>query len=78
MSAMVVTSPSPVDEVEENLVSNWMSEAHVTEVIPPSRASVSQSASRVSEVNEPSGIGMLFNVIEEVLPMAAKALPLLL
>jgi hypothetical protein len=78
MSAMVVTSPSPTDEVEENLVNNWVSEAHVTEVISPKAASVAQSASSVSDDHEPSGLGMLFNVIEEVLPMAMKAIPMLL
>jgi len=69
-TAMVSAAASPVDEVEENLVNNWVSESPITEVVSQKFASQAQQASLVSENSEPSGLGMLFNVVEEILPLA--------
>jgi len=69
-TAMVSAAASPVDEVEETLVNTWVSESPLTEVVSQKFASQAQQVSRISEDSEPTGLGMLFNVIEEVIPVA--------
>jgi hypothetical protein len=77
-TTMVSTTPSPVDEVEESLVNKWISDEPMTEIVSLKQASAAQSTSTVSEDNEPSGLGMLFNVIEESLPLIVKGAAMLL
>jgi len=77
-TAMISTEPSPIDPMEEQLVNEWMAEAPVTEVISQRQASKAPTDSHISEESEPSGFGMLFNVIEEMVPFVKTALPLLL
>jgi len=64
------------DITESNLVSSWVSDCAVTGVVPQSTVSRPPSATTVPD--EPSGFGMMFNVIEEMLPMMGKAAALLL
>jgi len=64
-SAMVDAKPSPVDPMEEQLVSQWVSNEPVTAVVPQKVAS---QAPAESHIEEPSGFGMLFNVVEEMMP----------
>jgi len=74
-SAMVATDPSPVDPMEEQLVSSWISKEPVTSIASQKVASSAPMDSAVPE--EPSGFGMLFNVFEEALPLIAKGLSFL-
>lgn len=77
-TTMVTVSPSPVDLQEETFVNQWVSECPITEVVSQNYVSQAQSTSTVAEKSEPSGFGMLFNVIEESLPLLGKAAAALL
>jgi len=71
---MVAYSPSDVDPTEEQLVNSWVSDCPVTGPISQAQASAPAMASSVSEKSEPSGFGMLFNVIEEMAPLIKTGL----
>jgi len=75
-TAMVTVDSSPIDPMEEQLVNQWVSRDPVTSVISQKEASVAPTPTTVRE--EPSGFGMLYNVIEEILPLAAQAAPKIL
>ena len=72
-TAMVMAEPSPIDPMEEQLVNSWIGERPMTEVIPQKLASKGPSPSQVAN-QDPSGFGMLFNVVEEFLPLIGKGL----
>lgn len=76
-AALVSAEPSPIDPNEEQLVLNWVQTAPVNQVVSQNFASKSPSDSTVSAQHEPSGLGMFFNLIEEVIPLVGKAAPLL-
>lgn len=67
-TSMIESTPSPVDPTEESLVCNWVSNCPVTGVVSQKTASSAQEASTVSEDSDPTGMGMIFNVVEEILP----------
>jgi len=73
-TSMVAYSPSDVDPTEEQLVNSWVSDCPVTGPISQAQASAPAMASSVSEKSEPSGFGMLFNVIEEMAPLIKTGL----
>jgi uncharacterized protein YdcH (DUF465 family) len=64
------------DVTESNLVSSWVSDCPVTGVVPQSTVSRAPAACSIPE--EPSGFGMMFNVIEEMLPLMGKAAAMIL
>lgn len=64
------------DVTESNLVSGWVSECPVTGVVSQSTVSRAPAACAIPE--EPSGFGMMFNVIEEMLPLMGKAAAMIL
>jgi len=67
-------SPSPVDVEEEQLVGNWVETMPVAE--PGSDKRVNSSASTVSPQHgdEPTGFGMIANVISEIIPFVSLLL----
>jgi hypothetical protein len=71
--AMVTANPSPIDPMEEQLVNQWVSDAPVTEIISQKTASMAPTESAIKESSDPSGFGMFFNVMQELLPVAGKA-----
>ena len=71
-TAMVSSEASPIDPMEEQLVNGWVGDKPMTAVISQAQASKSPSPSTVKE--EPSGFGMLFNVIEEFMPLIQMGL----
>jgi len=75
-TAMVAVDPSPVDPMEEQLVNHWVSMDPVTSVISQKEASKAPTTTKVAE--EPTGFGMLFNVIEEMMPTIVQTVPKLL
>lgn len=76
-NTMVDCQPSPIDPTEEQLVCSWVSDCPVTGVVPQKLASAAQEASTVTERSEPSGFGMLFNVVEEMMPLIKTGMALL-
>lgn len=68
-NTMIDAQPSPIDPTEEQLVCSWVSDCPVTGVVSQKVASSAQEASTVSERSEPSGFGMIYNVVEEMLPL---------
>lgn len=75
-NTMIDAQPSPIDPTEEQLVCSWVSDCPVTGVVSQKVASSAQEASTVAERSEPSGFGMIYNVVEEMMPlikMGAKA-----
>lgn len=75
-TAMVSADPSPIDPMEEQLVNYWVAQDPVTAVVSQKEASKAPRQTSVPE--EPSGFGMLYNVIEEMMPSIAKTVPKLL
>jgi hypothetical protein len=75
--AMVSSDPSPIDPMEEQLVNQWVSDAPVTEVISQKIASMAPTETALKDNVEPSGFGMFFNVLEELIPLASKGLAFL-
>jgi len=71
-TAMVTTEASPIDPMEEQLVSNWVSEVPVTSVISQNQASKAPTPSSVPE--EQTGFGMFADVVKEIIPFAVKML----
>lgn len=69
-TGMIAVSEDVADITQSNLVNSWVSDCPVTGVIPQSEASKPPSACSIPE--EPSGFGMMFNVIEEMLPLIGK------
>lgn len=69
-------TPDKCDITESNLVSGWVSDCAVTGVVPQSVVSRPPAACAIPE--EPSGFGMMFNVIEEMLPLMTKGAAMLL
>lgn len=76
-TSMIQSDPSPIDPTEEQLVCGWVSDCQVTGPISQAQASAHAASSTVSERSEPSGFGMLFNVIEEMAPLIKTGLSLL-
>lgn len=68
-TTMISADPSPVDPTEEQLVCSWVSDCPVTGVVSQKLASSAQQMSTVAETSEPSGFGMIYNVVEEMLPL---------
>ena len=75
-AAMVTALPSPVDPMEESLVESWVASAPMTSVISQNQASKAPSDTTVKE--EPTGLGMLGDVISEVVGVGKKLLPMIL
>jgi len=67
-------SPSPVDEEEEALVTGWVETMPAAALISENKANSSPSTVSPQHGDEPTGFGMIANVIKEVIPF----LPLLL
>jgi hypothetical protein len=67
--SFVDAQPSPIDDVEEQLVVGWVADTPMTSSISTHEAALPPATSEVSANNEPSGFGMLFNVIEEMAPL---------
>lgn len=76
VASIITTSPSPKDETEHNLVMNWMEESPKASMINITKATQSPTPSKVEE--EPSGFGMLTNVVSEILPFIPSLVGLLL
>lgn len=76
VSSMVSTTPPVNDQVESQLVNGWIAETPVTGIVSEHVATKPPSATTVPE--EPSGFGMMFNVVEEMLPLMGKAAAMLL
>lgn len=68
-TAMIDSEPSPIDPMEEQLVCSWTGDATVTGPVSQKQASKPAEASTVQERNEPTGFGMLFNVVQEMAPL---------
>jgi len=77
-AAMISTEPSPIDPTEESLVKEWISEKPMTSMVSQKYASQASGESDISDRSDPTGFGMLFNVVEEMLPFAKGAMKLLL
>lgn len=77
ITSMISAAPSPIDPTEDQLVNSWVSDCPVTGPISQKVASTPPMESTVSERNEPTGFGMLFNVIEEMAPLIKTGLSLL-
>jgi len=79
-SAMVDAKPSPVDPMEEQLVTSWVSKDPITSVVPLKVASQAPASTSVPE--EATGFGMFTSVLEEIIPtlvgsLGSKALAML-
>lgn len=81
MSSMVSVSAPEGDSTEVDLVGTFCADQPMTGPVSQKLASAPPTESTVRAENEPTGLGMLFNVIEEALPMilpiAGKALAML-
>lgn len=73
---IVSASPSPVDLQEEELVIGWTDDLPKSGTLSAKRATEAPSISSVEDNG--SGFGMFFDVLEELVPYAAKAAPYLL
>lgn len=67
-------SPSPVDEEEEGLVVGWVESAPAARILSEGAANSSPSSVSPQHGDEPTGFGMLANVVKEILPFAAMLL----
>jgi len=76
-TTMIDCDPSPIDPTEEQLTCKWVSDCTVTGPISQKQASQPPAASTVSERYEPTGFGMLFNVVEEFMPLIKAGMALL-
>jgi hypothetical protein len=73
---IISADASPTDLQEEELVIDWVSDLPKSGTISAKRASEAPTISSVEENG--SGFGMFFDVLEELVPYAAKAAPMLL
>lgn len=74
-SGMVTTTEEVDDITESTLVNKWVADTPVTGIISQREASRPPAATPVED--EPSGFGMMFNVVEEMLPLIVKGISLL-
>lgn len=74
-AGVIQATPDACDITESNLVGGWVSDLDVTGPVSQRAASKPPSSDPVPP--EPSGFGMIFNVMEEMLPLIPKALALL-
>jgi hypothetical protein len=71
---IVSASPSPVDLEEESLVGGWVESMPITGVAVASKVNSAPTVVTPQHGDEPTGFGMLADVIKEILPFAAMLL----
>jgi len=64
-------SPSPVDMEEESLVTEWVETMPAATLISETKANSSPSTVSPQHGDEPTGFGMIANVVKEILPFLA-------
>lgn len=67
-------SPSPIDEEEESLVTGWVETMPAATIISEKKATSSPTTVSPQHGDEPTGFGMIANVISEVLPFVSLLL----
>jgi len=67
-------APSPVDVEEEALVGKWVETMPVAATVSDKQMSSSPGAVSPQHGDEPTGLGMIANVIGEVLPFISMLL----
>jgi len=64
-------SPSPIDEEEESLVTGWVETMPAASIMSESRANSSPGTVSPQHGDEPTGFGMIANVVKEIIPFLA-------
>jgi hypothetical protein len=76
MTSFISGKPSPVDATQIDLVSGWVSECEITGLVSDKEAASPAKESTVED-NDPTGFGMIFNVVQEMAPFLKAGLALL-